>query len=363
MDAVYIHIPFCYSLCKYCDFLSFEGSSEEEIQKYIESLKKEINIYKKSGLLEDGVTTIYFGGGTPSIIEPEKIKEILQLLPMKENCEITIEINPKTVTYEKLKGFYEIGINRLSIGMQTFNKEMLEVLGRAHTPQDAEKTYKDARNIGFKNISIDLMFSLPNEKIEDLDKDLDKLFELNPEHFSIYSLIWEEGTQLTKLLEKGILSETDNELEGDMYEKIIKRSREKGYIHYEISNFSKKGMESKHNMKYWENKEYLGLGLGASGYIRDERYKNIEELKMYSETVKNSDKPIKEIEIVSEEENEIYRIILGLRTLRKGIEAGVKFNKEIRLLVEDGYLKEEQGYYTLTEKGIFFANDVFEKFI
>ena len=196
-DAIYIHVPFCVKKCDYCDFLSFQ-STKEERKKYVEFLIKEIRMYPKYKY-----DTVYFGGGTPSLLEPCDVRLILDELDIKEDAEITLEANPKTVDYEKLKGFREAGINRLSMGIQSFFDKFLKVLGRLHNSNEGEEAYFTARKAGFENISLDLMFSLPNQNIEDVKKDLEKMISLNPEHFSIYSLIWEPETKFFEKLEKG----------------------------------------------------------------------------------------------------------------------------------------------------------------
>ena len=262
----YIHIPFCEKKCNYCDFTSFRFS-EDLNSKYLNYLLREIDIYKKKYDLDEKQNTIYFGGGTPSLLSIEELNRILSNFNYDEHTEITIELNPKTVDKKKLREYKKLGINRLSIGVQSFNDKFLKSLGRIHNSLEAEKIYNDARELGFENISLDLMFSLPTQTLKDLEKDLNKLFLLEPNHFSIYSLIWEEGTKFYQDLVAGKLKETDNELEADMYERIIELAQIKGYKHYEISNFSKQNFESKHNMAYWENRNYLGLGLSAAGYI------------------------------------------------------------------------------------------------
>ncbi|MGL4402839.1 MAG: radical SAM family heme chaperone HemW [Fusobacteriaceae bacterium] len=358
MNAIYIHMPFCLKKCSYCDFLSFSGSKKNEREKYVDYLIKEINLYP--GNIYD---TIYFGGGTPSIFEPEQIKRILEVLKKKEGAEITLETNPKTVDYQKLLKFKKAGVNRLSIGVQSFNEKHLKNLGRLHKAQEAENIYLEARRAGFENISLDLMFSLPEQTPEELKYDLNKIFQLKPEHFSIYSLIWEEGTEFFKKLEEGKYKETENELEAEMYRYIIEESQKQGYIHYEISNFSLPGKESRHNSKYWKNSEYLGIGLGASGYFKDIRYKNIENFTEYYDMIDDMKRPVSEIETVDENEREIYRNILGLRLLQEGVDPSEKHIELFRDLEKRGYLKQRGKNYVLTEKGIFFANDVFSEMI
>ena len=211
-DAIYIHIPFCDKKCEYCDFCTFVRM-EKEYKKYTDYLIKEIRMYPKIKY-----DTIYFGGGTPSLLPVAMISEILDKLDWSENAEITLELNPTDVTFEKLKKLNKIGINRLSIGIQSFQDHVLKFIGRQHSSEDAINVYKMARKAGFSNITVDLMFGIPNQSLEDLQRDLDILWELKPENVSIYSLIWEEGTVFWSKLQKGILSEIDQDLEAEMYE-------------------------------------------------------------------------------------------------------------------------------------------------
>lgn len=363
VDAIYIHIPFCVKKCGYCDFLSFQ-SDEKQRDRYVDSLVNEIRLYPKIKY-----DTIYFGGGTPSLLEPFQIKKILDELDFDKDTEVTLEVNPKTVTKEKLQELKNIGINRLSIGIQSFNEKFLKKLGRIHTNSEGIATYELAREIGFKNISIDLMFSLPDQTIDELKEDLDKVFLLNPEHFSIYSLIWEEGTPFYEKLLSGEYQETDNDIEADMYKMIIERSKENNYHHYEISNFCKEGKESRHNTKYWRNREYIGVGLGASGYLRNIRYRNISEFSEYFNEIENKRFPRVEGEIVDNKMLEEYRHILGLRLLEEGISlsSDEKYFNIYQKLLKNGYIKEviieNQKRYLLTERGLFLANEVFEEFI
>ncbi|MGB6127158.1 MAG: radical SAM family heme chaperone HemW [Psychrilyobacter sp.] len=356
-DAIYIHIPFCVKKCGYCDFLSFscEEKSKADRSEYVEKLIEEIKLYPK--LKYD---TVYFGGGTPSLLEVEEIKQILETLSINNGAEITLEVNPQTVDMQKLEGFKKIGINRLSIGIQSFNDEKLKVLGRIHNKKIALKTYNDARKAGFKNLSIDLMFATPNQTIKELEEDLDIVEKLSPEHISIYSLIWEEGTKFMDLLDSGKLNSLDNDLEAKMYELIIDRLKKIGYLHYEISNFAKKGYQGRHNSKYWKNVEYIGVGLGASGYYKGIRYKNEVGLSNYYKKIDIAEKPLMEEEQVSDKDRIENYYILGLRLLNEGIETEDNiYFKKIKELHRKGYLKNEEGRYKLTSKGLMFANDVF----
>ena len=357
LDALYIHIPFCVRKCNYCDFLSF-SSDKDMRKKYVDYLIKEIKLYPKYTY-----NTVYFGGGTPSLLEYEDIKRILDEINISSDAEVTIEINPKTVDFDFLKSIREIGINRLSIGIQTFNNNILKILGRLHDSNEAIKTCKNARNAGFNNISLDLMFSLPNQTLEEVNQDLNQLFSLKPEHFSIYSLIWEEGTPFFKQLEQGILKITDNDLEADMYEHIISKARQHGYEHYEISNFCLPNFEAKHNSKYWENKEYLGIGLGASGYIGNLRYKNQMQFSKYYDNIDNGILPILEKEFLNKKDIEEYSYMLGLRLLKKGIHPGDEYISKCLELEKKGFLEKQDGAFILSKKGIMFANDVLTEFL
>lgn len=358
----YIHIPFCEKKCNYCDFTSFKFT-EEANSKYVSYLLKEIELYKKKYDLTLKQDTIYFGGGTPSLISIDDLKQILANFNYDEKTEITMEVNPKTVDKNKLKAFKELGINRLSIGVQTFNEKFLQVLGRIHNSKEAIRVYEEAREIGFKNISLDLMFSLPNQSLENLENDLEKLFELEPEHFSIYSLIWEEGTKFYKDLLAGKLKETENELEAQMYELIMKKAEENAYEHYEISNFSKKNFNSRHNTIYWENKNYLGLGLAAAGYVENIRYKNTENFLEYYQCLEKNEFPINEKEILSLDEIKQYEYLLAFRILGKEIKPEDKDLKKFETLVNEGYLKKMGSSYVMTKRGLMFFNDFISNFI
>ena len=357
LDALYFHIPFCSQKCNYCDFLSFASNSEMK-KKYVDYLIKEMALYPKFKY-----DTVYFGGGTPSLLEYEDVERIIKKIEIKPGAEVTMEVNPKTVNLEYLKKIRALGINRLSIGFQSFDDRFLKILGRIHSSKEAINTYLDARKAGFENISVDLMFSLPGQSVEDVKKDLEKLFELRPEHFSIYSLIWEEGTPFYTKLEKGELQITDNDIEAQMYELIISEAEKAGYIHYEISNFALPGFEARHNSKYWENLEYLGIGLGASGYIGDLRYKNQVQFSKYYDNIDNGILPTMEKEIVGKKEFEEYEYILGLRLLKKGIKPGPDYIDRCLDLEKRGFLERNGEYFILSKKGIMLANDVLTEFL
>lgn len=355
--GIYLHIPFCLNKCLYCDFLSF-ASTIEQREKYVDTIIKEINLYPKFKY-----KTVYFGGGTPSLLNIEHIQKILNSLNIDKNAEITLEINPKTVDFNKLKQFKQIGINRLSIGIQSFNNKYLKLLGRVHNSFEAINTFEMARKVGFDNISLDLMFALPEQNLNDLKNDLKILFSLKPEHISIYSLIWEEGTEFFKKLKSGYFSKISNDLEASMYELIMDEMEKNGYIHYEISNFSLPNKRAEHNTNYWKNLEYIGVGLGASGYYNNIRYKNFSTFSKYLQQILEFKKPIEESEFIDTQENEIYEYILGLRIIPNGINPKGKFIDICNNLVNRKLLMKNGSTYKLSRTGILLANDVFDKFI
>lgn len=382
--GIYIHIPFCKQKCYYCDFVSFVNK-EEFIKKYIQTVKKELDSYNLS---KYNITTIYIGGGTPSVIPSEEIKNILDKIreKIKENntkwkdIEITIEVNPGTVNKQKLENYIKLGINRLSIGLQSANNELLKEIGRIHTFEQFLTTYNLAREVGFKNINVDLMIGLPNQRIEDIKDTLNKVIQLNPTHISVYSLIVEEGTKIEELLNKDRLKLPDEELERQMYWYVKNTLELNGYMHYEISNFSKKNKESKHNLNCWEQKEYIGLGCAAYSYLNGIRYGNtadiekyieVEDFKIQKELEKSKIRIVDEVQNLKDKEKEY--MLLGLRkiegvSIQKFKEKYVQnpiflFKKELEKLVDEELLVIDGDYIKLTNKGLDLANLVWEEFV
>ena len=277
--GIYVHIPFCKKKCDYCDFISYCGK-DDFIEKYVDSVKKEIEHVK----IKSEITTIYIGGGTPSYIDSKFIVQILEKIKEKnvaQDAEITIEVNPGTVTQEKLQDYIDCGINRISIGLQTTSDELLKQIGRIHNYEQFLETYKMAKKVGFKNINVDLMLGLPNQRIIDLKESLENVLKLAPKHISVYSLIVEDGTPIANKIENGKLKLPDDELERNMYWYVKNTLELNGYKHYEISNFAKKGYESKHNMNCWNQMEYVGIGTAAHSYRDITRYSNTEDIKEY----------------------------------------------------------------------------------
>ena len=382
--GIYIHIPFCKQKCYYCDFVSF-SNKQNLIEQYIEAVKKEINKYFKDEnfLKSYNVTTIYIGGGTPSYIDSKYILEILELLEKNlidnktkfDDIEITIEVNPGTVDKEKLEQYKKAKINRLSIGLQSTNNNLMEEIGRIHTFEQFLEAYNTAQNVGFDNINVDLMIGLPNQNIEDIKESLAQIIQLNPTHISVYSLIIEEGTAIEKLIRENKLKEMDEELERNMYWYVKNTLELNGYKHYEISNFAKKGKESKHNMNCWLQKEYIGIGTAAHSYMKNVRYSNCNNIEKYIKNMEEEEnKKIYEIEEIQElDDRKKEYMLLGLRKI-DGVQVSkfkekyidnplFIYRKELNLLVEEGLINIDGDFIRLTNKGIDFANLVWEKFV
>lgn len=370
--GIYIHIPFCKRKCAYCDFISFSDKTKL-IEKYVLVLEKEID---KCNINKDSykIKTIYFGGGTPSFIESKYIVEILESVKRKFNisktAEITIEINPGTITEEKLKDYYNAGINRISFGLQSTNSELLKLVERIHSYSSFLEGYKLARKVGFKNINIDLMIGLPVQTLEDVQTDLKRIIELNPEHISVYSLIVEEGTRIEEKIKNKELYLPPEELERKMYWEVKKQLEKAGYVHYEISNFAKPGYESKHNLSCWNQEEYLGLGIAAHSYFNGERYSNTEDFDKYFEHPEDS-KIIHEKQTQEDRQREF--MLLGLRKIdgvkisdfkNKFIENPIYLYREsLNKLVTQGLIEIDIDSIKLTNRGIDLANLVWEEFV
>ncbi len=377
--GIYIHIPFCKQKCFYCDFVSY-ANQDKYFQKYVQALNKEINNFIDNNEFE--VQTIYIGGGTPSLIDAKYIEEILHIFEkrnlLKEVKEVTIEVNPGTVTEEKLRNYKNSGVNRLSIGLQSTEDKILKQIGRIHCYDDFLNTYKMAREVGFKNINVDLMIGLPNQKILDVKNSLEKIIKLEPEppnHISVYSLIVEENTPIEKMLESGELELPDEELERNMYWYVKNFLELNGYKHYEISNFAKLGNESKHNLDCWNQKEYVGFGVAAHSYIDDVRYGNIGNVEEYIKNCENGE--FGKNKVIDEVENDIFSkekefMLIGLRKIEGVLIQDFKnkfgenpifvFKDELKKLVDENLLIVDFDRIKLTNKGLDLANIVWENF-
>lgn len=374
--GIYIHIPFCKQKCFYCDFCSFANKNEMQ-GKYVETVINEIkNITHKEKYT---VTTIYLGGGTPSILNPDYIKNILQEIKSSfeilDDAEITIEINPGTVNEEKLKKYKEYGINRLSIGLQSANDKILKKIGRIHDYKQFEETFFYARKCGFKNINVDLMIGLPTQAVEDVKQTLEKIIQKNPEHISVYSLIIEEGTIIEKLINENKLQLPDEEAERIMYWTVVNELKENGYNQYEISNFSKKTYESKHNTNCWKQKQYIGLGTSAHSYLNKKRYSNTNNIEEYIKNIQenNISKNITIHEEQTEESTMNEYMLLGLRMIQGininefkqkfKIDPTIKYKEILEKLQKENLIQITKTSIKLTKQGIDFGNIVWEEFI
>lgn len=374
--GIYIHIPFCKQKCFYCDFCSFANKNEMQ-EKYVETVINEIkNITHKEKYT---VTTIYLGGGTPSILNPNYIKNILQEIKSSfeilDDAEITIEINPGTVNEEKLKRYKEYGINRLSIGLQSANDKILKNIGRIHDYKQFEETFFYARKCGFKNINVDLMIGLPTQAIEDVKQTLEKIIQKNPEHISVYSLIIEEGTIIEKLINENKLQLPDEETERIMYWTVVNELKENEYNQYEISNFSKKTYESKHNTNCWKQKQYIGLGTSAHSYLNKKRYSNTNNIEEYIKNIQenNISKNITIHEEQTEESTMNEYMLLGLRMIQGininefkqkfKIDPTIKYKEILEKLQKENLIQITETSIKLTKQGIDFGNIVWEEFI
>ena len=364
MRGLYIHIPFCKRICNYCDFTKRVPKNKEMIDEYLIHLKEELYSYEK---YFSSVKTIYIGGGTPTLLDEEQLDNLLSMLDIfKDITEYSIEINPETLTKSKALIIKKHGINRVSLGVESFDPKILNILGRSHTNTDVYNAIKYLKEVGINNINIDLIFGTPGSDISSIEDDLKEFYKLDINHLSFYSLILEENTIFYHQFKHKKFMPIDDELEAEMYEFIINDLEKNGFIQYEISNFAKNNSESIHNRLYWENKEYIGIGLGASGYLDGVRYTNNTTLNLYYKKYRKNEEIIDFSTKLSEE------MILGLRML-KGVnieEVNKKFNinllekySDIANYLDKGYLEIDEGYLHLTKKGLLIANDIFEIFI
>ncbi len=378
--GLYIHIPFCLKKCKYCAFLSSGDWGEQKQAQYIEALKKELLLYERK---KRKIDTIFIGGGTPSLLQAQEITDLLKAaeaaFSFSQKVEITIEANPKTLTLDKLYAYHEAGINRLSMGAQSMDNNLLTFMGRAHDREDFLDNYSAARKAGFDNINIDLMFGIPGQRETMWLDTLKQVLELEPEHLSFYSLQLEEGTEFYQLYRSGKMDLPPVEVDRSMYHKGIGMLKAAGYEHYEISNCAKPGFQCRHNLKYWNFDEYAAAGLGAHSFLYDQgRRCNVSHMQQYIDLVEKGEFPIDakayESEALSDYMAEYVFTALrrceGLdtadfqRTFQKDFFQvyGHKIEslKEYR---EQGLLCFQDGRLWLTEKGIDCSNDIMAEFV
>ena len=369
--SLYIHIPFCKQKCLYCDFPSYAGK-ENFIDEYISALNKEI----LNKCREYKIISIFIGGGTPSYLDEKNLEILLKtinLLDFKDNMEFTVECNPGTLNQEKLIIMKKNNVNRISMGLQSTNNSLLKEIGRIHTFEEFKKNFYEARKAGFENINVDLMFGLPNQSIKDWKSTLEDAVSLNPEHISAYSLIIEEGTCFYNLYNKDKLNLPSEENERNMYLLTKNILSKHGYNQYEISNYAKNGKECFHNKVYWKCNEYLGLGVSASSFVDEKRFKNIDNIKDYIEKIDNNKDVIEDIHINDIKDDMEEFMFMGLRMM-EGIniqEFKERFRKDvwdiyndaIKNNVKKGLLVIDSEKLYLSPKGIELSNYVMSDFI
>lgn len=314
--GLYIHIPFCAKRCNYCAFLTF-AENDQMIEGYVEHLIKEIALYQTDAYEVD---TIYIGGGTPSHIPAEQMAKVLEAVKqyflVSETCEVTIEMNPESVTLEKLAAYQAMGINRYSMGVQSFNDEVLAIMGRVHNRAKALDKIRLLHEASIDNFSIDLMFANPKQDVSVLTEDIETLLRMQVPHVSVYSLMFEPHTNFTKWLREGQISQVDDETDRQMYHLIQERLIADGLEQYEISNFARPGKACRHNLKYWRLEDYLGLGLGASSNIGLERFTNYQNFLTYYEAIDRGERPVETLETMPLEEREKEFIMLNTRLIQ-----------------------------------------------
>ncbi|MBT2569105.1 radical SAM family heme chaperone HemW [Planococcus sp. ISL-110] len=376
VKGLYIHIPFCHQICFYCDFNKVYFK-DQPVDAYIDSVGKELALWKQQGALDKPLETIFLGGGTPTSLTPAQLEKLLghihRYVPMAENLEWTSEANPDELTKDKMQVLFDGGVNRLSMGVQSFDEDLLKRLGRTHSNSDVKRAVDSARLVGFENLSFDLMYGLPGQTMQQWDDTLEQAFAFDLPHFSAYSLIIEPKTVFYNLMTKGKLNTVTEDLEADMYEKLMNEMDKRGLKQYEISNFARPGHESHHNLLYWDNVEYIGVGAGAHGYVDGVRYSNAGPLKKYMEPLDSGERPILNTHKVPVHEKMEEEMFLGLRKTNgvSLIHFQEKFQKPIQdvygTILEKEIIKENLeisgGFVRLTRKGRFVGNEVFEQFL
>lgn len=368
--SAYVHIPFCTQICYYCDF-SKVFIKNQPVDAYLQALIREFRSYDITEL-----RTLYIGGGTPTSISAVQLDYLLTELSRDLNLntleEFTIEANPGDLTVDKIEVLQKSAVNRVSLGVQTFNDKHLKRIGRSHNEVQIYSTIDALKTAGFQNISIDLIYALPGQTMDDVRSNVAKALSLNIPHLSLYSLILEHHTVFMNKMRRGKLHLPTEDLEAEMFEYIISEMERNGFEHYEISNFTKPGFESRHNLMYWDNVEYYGVGAGASGYLDGIRYRNRGTIQHYLKGVSEGNARLSE-EVLSKNEMMEEELFLGLRK-KKGVSIGKfeqkfgtsfekRYGQIVQELQSDGLLKENNGFIQMTKKGLFLGDTVAEKFI
>ncbi|HEN7923691.1 TPA: oxygen-independent coproporphyrinogen III oxidase [Streptococcus agalactiae] len=368
--SAYVHIPFCTQICYYCDF-SKVFIKNQPVDAYLQALIREFRSYDITEL-----RTLYIGGGTPTSISAVQLDYLLTESSRDLNLntleEFTIEANPGDLTVDKIEVLQKSAVNRVSLGVQTFNDKHLKRIGRSHNEAQIYSTIDALKTAGFQNISIDLIYALPGQTMDDVRSNVAKALSLNIPHLSLYSLILEHHTVFMNKMRRGKLHLPTEDLEAEMFEYIISEMERNGFEHYEISNFTKPGFESRHNLMYWDNVEYYGVGAGASGYLDGIRYRNRGPIQHYLKGVSEGNARLSE-EVLSKNEMMEEELFLGLRK-KEGVSIGKfeqkfgtsfekRYGQIVQELQSDGLLKENNGFIQMTKKGLFLGDTVAEKFI
>ena len=369
VKSAYIHIPFCVKICTYCDFNKY-FIQNQPVDQYLDCL---INEMKQSEVRS--LETVFVGGGTPTALSYEQLEKLLIAITeiFEIKGEFSFEANPDELTLEKVQLLRDYGVNRLSMGVQTFKPELLEILGRSHKTEDIYRAVSNARQVGIPSISLDLMYHLPQQSLEDFKDSLEKALSMDIDHISSYGLILEPKTQFYNMYRKGQLKIPNEDVGEEMYEYLLNRMHETELHQYEISNFGKKGHESEHNKVYWKNEGYYGFGAGASGYVNGERYNNVNPVNHYIKKIQNNERPILDSVYPTESEQMEEEMFLGLR-MNQGV-SRKRFNQKFNKTIDDVYdeaikdLKQREliydtgDYISLTERGKVIGNLVFEAFL
>lgn len=371
--GVYLHIPFCKSRCSYCDFATDVYRDSGAVERYVDAICREIEEPPKGGTL-NSVDTIYFGGGTPSLLDAKQVEKILatvyETFDVEQNAEITMEMNPATVSAETLRYYRGLGVNRASFGVQTFDDRALRLLARGHDAQDARNTFRMLRDAGFDNISFDLIAGLPNQTLENWERNLDEALAMQPEHLSLYLLEIRQATPLAEQIRSKRQPMPDEDLAAEMYEMMLERTAAAGFEQYEISNFSRAGFESRHNTKYWRLEPVYGFGVSAHSFDGVQRYANERDTAKYVSLI-NEKKSIETMRETIDAASEF--IFLGLR-LNNGINLGEfrgrfnidlidEYGDRLKSLMDDGLIELDSETLKLTQKGMLFSNLVFQEFV
>lgn len=359
VKGLYVHIPFCSIKCPYCDFTSFVWHEESLKERYVCALKKELHLYRE---LNFDIETIYFGGGTPSTLKPQLLADFIKFIRNNfktvENPEITIEVNPKTYRYEDFKILKDLGVNRVSIGNQSFLEKNLVSLGRDHKPTDTIKTVEDCLKSGINNINLDLIYCIQGQTLKDLEKDLEIYTSLPITHISGYMLTAYEDTPLGVLVKNGSYNLPDEETSSKMFEFIDNYLESKSFKRYELSNWAKEGYECKHNLFYWTDVNFLGIGISAWSYVENLRFGNTKNINEYFDLVENGIKPIKFKEYLTQDKKREELIFLSLR-LKSGVDLSLINDKDIvKKLVKEGFGEIKNNRFSLLPKGLMVLNEI-----